>query len=437
MPTLSASVGDAARTKGVNKRHDVALVQVLLMTAKDPKTGKSYFGPHYEGTSGSATVGAIKAFQDSWTLASPPTPPVPGAGVKGGTPTAGKPGATSPAPAPTPPAPASTEKYGLIEPTSATFKKLVDEAVKVNADFKRLRALPNTKALYLEGSDLDLQARRKEIADSGLETTFKKAVLALVDAMFNSHKIVLGGWNTKDSFLRSFNNQHKSLGDGSSPLHPGESLHQYGRAMDAGWRGLVWIQDDGKPSTIHTGPDWDTMGSKGYWRQNAFYDARNKIWESPPRGTGTIYKIATANDPDHFQAYSQEPGYYPKTTTVNLFVSLAALLTKVSADRGDKMKWEAGSPAHHYSCDLGLGGTPVGVGTADGIWQGNATLTKAQYVKALNDARAKTKQPPLKEADVKKEDFDKVFKALKQAFDDAEKDGTAKWVALDNSGTAI
>src|SRR6516165_2161270 len=381
MPTLPASVGEAARTKGVNKRHDVALVQVLLMTAKDPKTGKSYFGPHYEGTSGSATVGAIKAFQDSWTLASPPTPPVPGAGVKGGTPTAGKPGATSPAPAPTPPAPASTEKYGLIEPTSATFKKLVD-------------------------------------------------------AMFNSHKIVLGGWNTKDSFLRSFNNQHKSLGDGSSPLHPGESLHQYGRAMDAGWRGLVWIQDDGKPSTIHTGPDWDTMGSKGYWRQNAFYDARNKIWESPPRGTGTIYKIATANDPDHFQAYSQEPGYYPKTSTVNLFVSLAALLSKVSADRGDKMKWEAGSPAHHYSCDLGLGGTPVGVGTADGIWQGNATLTKAQYVKALNDARAKTKQPPLKEADVKKEDFDKVFKALKQACDDAEKDGTAKWVALDNSGTA-
>jgi hypothetical protein len=437
MPTLSASVGDAAGTKGVNKRHDVALVQVLLMTAKDPKTDKPYFGPRYDGTSVPGTVAAIKAFQESWKLASPPTPPTPAAGVKGGTPTAGKPGAVPPAPAPTPPAPASTEKYGLIEPTSATFKKLVEEAVKVNADFTGLRAPPDTKVLYLEGSDHDLQARRKEIADSGLEATFMKAVLALVDAMFNTHKVVLGGWNTKDSFLRSFSDQHQSLASKTSPLHPGESLHQYGRGMDVGWRGLVWIQDDGKPSTINNADDWDTLGHKGYWRQNAFYDARNKIWESPPRGTGTIYKIATANDPDHFQAYSQEPGYYPKTSTVNLFVSLAALLTKVSADRGDKMKWEAGSPDHNYSCDLGLGGTPIGVGTADVIWQGHATLKKDQYVKALNETRAKTKQPPLKEADVKDGDFDKVFKALKQAFDDAEKDGTTKWVALDNSGTAI
>jgi hypothetical protein len=435
MPTLSASVGDAAGTKGVNKKHDVALVQLLLMTAKDPKTKKAYFGSLYDGFSGSGTLGAIKSFQDSWKLASPPTPTPAGAGAKGSAGTTGKPAPTPPAPSP--PAPASTEKYGLVEATSATFKKLVEEAVKVNADFSRLRALPDTKALYLEGLDADLQARKKEIGESGLETTFKKAVLALVDAMFNTHKIVLGGWNTKDSFLRSFNDQHKSLKDGSSPLHPGESLHQYGRGMDVGWRGMVWIQDDGKPSTINNVNDWDNMGKKGYWRQNAFYDARNKIWESPPRGTGTIYKIATANDPDHFQAYSQEPGYYPKTSTVGLFASLAALLTKVSADSGDNMKWAAGSSAHHYSCDLGLGVTSIEVGTADAIWQGNATLTKPQYVKALNDARVKTKQPPLKEADVKKEDFDKVFKALKTAFENAEKDGTTKWVALDSSGTKI
>src|SRR5690242_15867977 len=103
MPKLSASVGDAAGTKP--NMHDVALVQVLLMTAKDPKTSKPYFGPRYNGTSGPATVSAIKAFQDSWKLASPP----PGAGVKGGAPPGSKPGTTSPAPAPT-----STEKYGLI-----------------------------------------------------------------------------------------------------------------------------------------------------------------------------------------------------------------------------------------------------------------------------------------------------------------------------------
>jgi hypothetical protein len=70
------------------------------------------------------------------------------------------------------------------------------------------------------------------------------------------------------------------------------------------------------------------------------------------------------------------------------------------------------------------GSHAIEVGTADAIWQGNATLTKSQYAKALNDARTKAKQPTLKEADVKKEDFDKDFKALKPAFDDAEKDGT-------------
>src|SRR5579872_2492530 len=122
MPTLSASVGDATGTKGVNKRQDVALVQVLLMTAKDPNTGRPYLGSNYDGSSGSGTVGAIKAFQDSWKLASAPTPV--GAGAKGGPPMSGKPGATPPTPAPPPPVPAATEKYGLIEPTCATFKKL-------------------------------------------------------------------------------------------------------------------------------------------------------------------------------------------------------------------------------------------------------------------------------------------------------------------------
>jgi hypothetical protein len=109
---LSASVGDAAGTKP--KTHDVALVQVLLMTAKDPKTGKPYFGPHYDGTNGPATIGAIKVFQESWKLASRPTPPLSGAGIKVGTPTAGKPGATLPA-RPPPPAASSTEKYGRSE----------------------------------------------------------------------------------------------------------------------------------------------------------------------------------------------------------------------------------------------------------------------------------------------------------------------------------
>lgn len=433
MPTLSASVGEAVGVKGSNQRHDVAVVQLLLATAKHPKTGKGYLGSKYDGLIGQTTTDAIRAFQVAMNLASPPTPPAP----KTGTSTTGKTAPPKATPTPTPAVATGSEKYGLIELTGKTFAKLVEEAVKVTPEFARLRGIPGTKALYLEGTAIDLQTRKKEIDDSGLEATFKKNVLALVDAVFNTHKIVLGGWNTKDSFLRTFADQHKSLKDGSSPAHPGESLHQYGRAIDVGWRGLVWIQDDGTPSTIHTVQDWDAMGKRGYWRQNAFYDARNKLWETAPRGTGTIYKLETANDPDHFQAYSQTPNYYPKVTVVSMAVSLAALLTKVSQDRGDNLKWEVGSPDHHYTCDLGLGGAQVAVGTADLIWQGKSSLTKGEYLKALNAQRAKTKQPPLKDADVSKADFEKVFNALKGAFDDAEKDGPTKWVALDKSGAAV
>ena len=128
-----------------NKIHDVALIEVMLRVARHPKTKKPYFGQNYDGKFTRQTKEAIEAFQLQYGLAPPPAKGAPAAA-----------GGTTPAsvPASSPP-----DKLGVIEPGSATFSMLVEDVVGRDADYWRLRVLPDTKMVYLEMTQAEFDAQ--------------------------------------------------------------------------------------------------------------------------------------------------------------------------------------------------------------------------------------------------------------------------------------
>src|SRR5688572_9398701 len=69
MPEITDSVGDV----GANKKHDVALVEVMLRLIKDPK-GKPYFSKNYDGKFTNDTKQAIRNYQTDKGLITPPAP---------------------------------------------------------------------------------------------------------------------------------------------------------------------------------------------------------------------------------------------------------------------------------------------------------------------------------------------------------------------------
>ena len=67
MQKLTGSVGEGA----TNKIHDVALIEVMLRVARNPKTKKPYFGQDFDGKFTRQTKEAIEAFQLQYGLAPP------------------------------------------------------------------------------------------------------------------------------------------------------------------------------------------------------------------------------------------------------------------------------------------------------------------------------------------------------------------------------
>lgn len=418
MPNLTSNVGDGSD----NRPHDVALVELLLHIVKNPKTHKPFFAANYDSKFTKATKDAIVAFQTELNLAAAPLKPAPPP----------KPGAATPPPPPPPTTtatPAPTDTLGLVKPGSATFQKMVDEAAAVDASFKLLRVLPETKVAYLEMTQAEFDERLKSVTDSELEDGFKTKVIALVRKMYAEHKIALAGWGVL-SYRRSFANQHKVLSEGSSEAGPGESNHQFGQALDVGYVGLRLIRPNGTIQKIINENQFDK--SVLSWQITALYKARNAIWEKAPQGTGTLFRIRMHggdNDPNHFQNFNQFSSLYPDPT-VDIHASLVAFLSGISG-----FNWEK-KHGGHYACDLGTGSTPVDVGTADQIWTGNASLTKHEYVKLLNEARRKNGEAPLHDGDVSQATFQSAFSQLKKTFEEAES-RWSEWQPKDSNGDSI
>jgi hypothetical protein len=277
----------------------------------------------------------------------------------------------------------------VIEPDSATFSMLVEDVVSRDADYWSLRVLPDTKMVYLEMTQAEFDARLKTVTDSELQAGFKAKVIALIRKVYDEHKIALAGWG-KLSYRRSFADQHSVLARGTSEAGPGESNHQFGRALDVGYVGLRYVQQNGKVAKVLDENQFDK--NLHSWQISALYRARNALWERPPQGKGALFRIRMKggdNDPSHFQEFNQFASLYPEKT-VDIRRSLADFLGVVSG-----MAWEKRSGGH-LACDLGLGGSLVDVGTADQIWTGSAGLSQAVHLKLVNESRRAKGESPLK-----------------------------------------
>lgn len=374
MPDIKSAVGEPA-LGGVNKTHDVALVQAMLRLVKNAK-GMPYLAGNYDGVYGNQTKNAITTFQQDQKLVV--IPPLAGAGK-----------AVGKGPAPKVAAPpvvkGGGEKPGLVGPNSPTLQKL--SALLPN-EFKTMRVIENTKTVYLEAGATDLAASRLEISGyAQFDKVFRDKVLRLVDQVYQKHKIVL--WVTKTGWRRTFADQAKEV---MTKAGPGESNHNFGRATDIGFRNFRWVQGG---AAIKEN-DWlNTLQAASPAKAGAFWDARDAIAKQVGLHRLGFERV-------HLQDFDQ--------STVSNVNALVKLLNTVGT-----MKW---SP--RYQSDLGCGGALFEVGTAKQIWAGQATVNKAMLAKALT---AKTKKE-VKETDVTPEAIEAMKRALKADFEAAD----SQWI---------
>lgn len=390
MPDITDSVGDG----GTNNVHDVALVQAMLTVVKNAR-GVPYL-TGYDGKSGHHTTHAITSFQTDQGLL-----------PRHGAAHAAAGGAAA--------APAVAERSGQVAKGSATLAKMV---AALPAAFATMMIIENTRTVYFPGTDADAKASSKAISmTADLEHGFRTKVAQLVDLMFAAHQIVLSV--TPSGGHRSFEEQFKiwKRGGGVTKAGPGESNHNFGRAVDIGFQGLQWLKGDGAKATddfwlnVLTKNETDRDGKA---RAAELWKARDAIGV---KGAPGLFNSILPGDDDHLQSFDD---HLPNDK------ALADLLSRVG-----KFNWEAEhrSPRRYLS-DLGFGGTMFNVGTSIEIWDRRATVTKVMIAHARTEKLIKDATPkgaaavkavvPVKVSDIKDDDVRDLRKALKDEFVAAE-----------------
>jgi hypothetical protein len=312
MPDIHNSVG----VGGANSKHDVAMVQAMLKIIKNAKN-QSYLKGNYDGVYGNDTKQAIIAFQADYNLV--PATPLPG-----------------------------KDKQGMVVKAGKTIQKLTQ---LLPADRKGLSIVKDTNTVYIEDSTANKMTSRSSIDnDQDLDTTFRANVAKLVDTMYLKHKIVL--WVTPTGRHRTFAQQaNPAL---KTNAGPGESNHNFGRAVDIGFKNFKWLQGNG---TIYTDDYWlNRLKAVSVQKATAFWDTRDTIALNAPLN---LHRLQMERI--HLQSYDQAKASSSR--------SLADLLSRVGT-----MKWK-----ERYKCDLGSkGANYYPVGSAKTIWAGNASVSKAE-----------------------------------------------------------
>ncbi len=340
MQAISGSVGD----KGANNISDVALVQAILLKTQRAATPGSPAGPYlasYDGVCGDGTKAAIRAFQTDHVFVS-----------ADGRQCAPNPNATS----------------GLVAPGDATWKKLIE---KVGAGFADMRVLAGGKTVYVAATDAQLLTKIAAANAMTFTPAFRTKVIACINRMHALHGIAIGVCRQGDR--RDFQTQYDLLtsGRGVTNAGPGESNHNFGMAVDLGFEGLRWLQSNGtvtenETSWLHRLDPRQTVVAEAL----RFWDALRAVGTSAVVGA---FRGPAADRP-HLQNWSD--------AGVSMAARLADLLT-----RSGTMRWAATRGA--YTCDLGLGGDLVSVGTAAQIWNRQATLTLAELTRLRGDQAAR------------------------------------------------
>lgn len=323
MPDIFGTVGEGA----ANKSHDVALVQAMLRVVKDAKN-QPYLAGKYDGVYGPQTKDALLRFQTQHKLVPPPA--------------------------------GSGDKNSFVAPGGPTMQKL---NAMLPATHKEMTIIQNSKTVYLPGAEGAMKAGQDSLrADAKLDGAFRAKVADLVGQMYKTHKIVI--WAGNLGRHRTFAEQ-AALGANVTKAGPGESNHNFGRAVDLVFKDMHWVASDG--AIVKDTPWIEKLSQASSAKATAFWDGRDVLVYK-----AGLFTLKVNWDRPHVQSFDQK--------TVHMGRSLAALLSAVG-----KSKWA--SVAGGYKSDLGLGGPLAPVGTAKQIWAGAAPVTKAAMAQALTAAK--------------------------------------------------
>ena len=201
MPDIKDTVGEG----GTNNVHDVALVQAMLRVVKDAK-GQPYLGGNYDGVYGAQTKNAIERFQTDQKL----LPPSPGDGHR---------------------------LHGVGGPSIQKLSGMLPPA------YVDIRIIEKTKTVYIAAPDADAKAGHKAVnGEPNVDPAFRGKALQAVKT-YDDYKIAYtvgpsGG-------RRTFAVQAQIATTGATTVGPGESNHNWGRALDLLPISFRWLKGDG------------------------------------------------------------------------------------------------------------------------------------------------------------------------------------------------
>jgi hypothetical protein len=360
MPDIKDSVGEG----GLNRRHEVALIQVLLKAVKDVK-GHAYFNHGYNGSYAADLKNAIIKFQVDKKLVT----------LKKTTLTGLVWPFNPPSKVSLSPFKWDTEKAGFIDSNSKTMKEL---SAALPLDYKTIAILENIGLAYWETAAADANASAAAVQGNGtLEPGFRANVASLINQMHTAHKLTLAVV-PRTGGLRTFQEQYimatkpNSQGKIATKAGPGESNHNYGNAVDLGFAPFKWLNTNGQ--IVNDDHSLQTLEKTFNPKFVAMWALRNAL--ATPLG---LYKTNLKDDYGHLQNFND--------FKLSMGRSLAALMSLVG-----KHKWKfVGSG---YQCDLGLGGAFYGVGTSEQIWAGKAPVAAKDLTQALTAAKKVAKVTP-------------------------------------------
>ena len=368
MQSISAPVGEGA----TNAIHDVALVQAILLKLKRPTTAKPpgvAYLTSYDGTCGTKTVLAIRAFQANFVSA-------PAGGTQS--------------------APPLKMTAGQVKPGDATWTKLISQ---VPAAFANLRALSGGKIVYVQASGVDRDAKLAALGSMTFNAAFRSKVQACINQMHALHGIAIGVC-PREGDRRTFQAQYQLFLRVPSVTHagPGESNHNFGMAVDLGFERLQWLHSDGSIDIKET-PWLHHLTAKGAAEANRFWAVLRTV--------GTSSAIGAFRGPVADQPHLQNWNDALVSTPLRLAAHLQASGT---------MKWSYATGS--YRCDLGYGGAMYAVGKAVQIWNLNATVTAANITEARKHAAAQS--PGVIASPATAADVIEMHQELRRQFDLAD-----------------
>ena len=330
MPNVTFSVGHNA----INMSHDVALVEALLCVVRRTN-GRAYM-TQYDGRSDTATRNAITSFQRDQAIVAQPGAAGPAGAAAGG---------------------AIQDAAGVVNPFGPTINKL--SQVTAGGQYQDLRVIAGTTTVYWPAPPGAAAVSSAAIrADANLDAAFRGNVARLVDMMYANYKIALS--LTDSGGLRTFAQQYvlatvpRKDKNGNyflaTKAGPGESNHNFGMAVDLGFKGFKWLKANGVAGVA----DWWLRGLPG-GKSAQLWAARNAL-----ASTLNLFPTALKGDLIHLQNFDDK--------NINMRNSLAQLLNLVGT-----MRWQV--KGEIYSCDLGLGGAFYRAGKSEDVWGLKSSIT--------------------------------------------------------------